>query len=132
MASWIEIDRLRKDSAACRALAKRLLADPTFDRSDFADGFLEDISNYKGAELTTRQSEVLLALRDEAEIHHTIRGLSVAELIDVFHQNRFDLDEGDQDRIDKLKSQGRRFVRGYEMGWFKRICKQLGEMESHM
>jgi hypothetical protein len=128
MASWIEIDRLRKDSAAFKALAKRLLADPTFDRSDFADGFLEDISNYKGAELTTRQSEVLLALRDEAEIHHTIRGLSV----DVCHQNRFDLDDGDQDRIDKLKSQGRRFVRGHEMGWFKRIRKQLGEMESYM
>jgi hypothetical protein len=132
MASWIEIDRVRKDTAAFKALAMRLIADATFERSEFADAFLQDISNYKRNELTTRQAEVLLGLRDEAEIHFNIRGLSVAKLIDVCHQNRLDLDEGDQDRIGRLKAEGRRYVRGNEMGWFKRICKQLGEIERYM
>jgi hypothetical protein len=132
MASWIEIDRVRKDPVAFKALAKRLLADLHFERSEFADGFLEDISNYNRGELTTRQAEVLLAMRDEAEIHFTIKGLSVATLIDRCHQNRFDLEETDQQRIERLKAQGRRFVRGNEMGWFKHICKDLGEMERYM
>jgi hypothetical protein len=132
MASWIEIDRVRKDPVAFKSLAKRLLADRQYERSEFADGFLEDISNYKRNELTNRQSEVLLAMRDEAEIHFTIKGLSVATLIDQCHLSRVDLEESDQGRIEKLKAQGRRFVRGNEMGWFKRICKDLGEMERYM
>jgi hypothetical protein len=132
MASWIEIDRVRKDPVAFKSLAKRLLADPQYERSEFADGFLEDISNYKRYELTSRQSEVLLAMRDEAEIHFAIKGLSVATLIDRCHLNRVDLEESDQGRIENLKAQGRRFVRGNEMGWFKRICKDLAEMERYM
>jgi hypothetical protein len=132
MASWIEIDRVRKDPVAFKSLAKRLLADEQFERSEFADGFLEDLANYKRDELTTRQGEVLLAMRDEAEIHFNIQGLSVATLIDKCHQNHTDLEESDQQRVEKLKAQGRRFVRGTEMGWFKRICKELGEMERYM
>jgi hypothetical protein len=133
MASWIEIDRIRKDPVAFKALAKRLLADPTYERSDFANRFLEDISKYNAAELTARQGEVLLAMRDEAAIYQSIRGISVARLIEVSYLNRLDLaDESDQERIEKLKVQGRSFVRGYEMGWFKRICKELGELEPYM
>jgi hypothetical protein len=132
VASWVEIDRVRKDPNAFKSLAKKLRADPHFERSEFADGFLEDIANYKRDGLTTRQGEVLLALRDAAEIHFAIKGLKVATLIDKCHQNRIDLDEGDQERIEKLKARGRRFVRGNEMAWFKRICKELGEMERYM
>ncbi|MFZ2138371.1 MAG: hypothetical protein WAV78_15815, partial [Xanthobacteraceae bacterium] len=67
MASWIEIDRVRKDPAAFKPLAKRLLKDPSFERSEFADDFLENIINWKRDELTTRQGEILLELRDKAE-----------------------------------------------------------------
>jgi hypothetical protein len=70
-------------------------------------------------------------MRDEAEIHFRIKGLHVATLIDKCHQNRTDLEESDQERIG-LKAQGRAFVRGTEMGWFKRICKKLGEMERYI
>jgi hypothetical protein len=31
-----------------------------------------------------------------------------------------------------LKESGRRYLTGGQMGWFKRICKQLGEMETYM
>jgi hypothetical protein len=68
MASWIEIDRVRKDPNTFKPMAARLLADPIFDRSEFADGFLENIADWKRGELSTRQGEILLELRDEAEI----------------------------------------------------------------
>jgi hypothetical protein len=62
----------------------------------------------------------------------SVPSLGVVTLIDKCHVNRFDLEDSDQERIEKLKAHGRRFVRGNEMVWFKRICKQLGEMERYM
>ena len=132
MASWIEIDRVRKDPTAFKPLAKRLLNDPSFERSGFACGFLENIINWKRDELTTRQGEILLELRDEAEIHYELKGLSIPILIDKCFANRFDLDAGDRQRIQRLRESGKRYVTGGQMGWFKRICKQLNEMESYM
>ena len=132
MASWAEIDRIRKDPGAFKKLAAQLLNDPTYERSDFADGFLENVLHWERDELSTRQGEVLVGLRDEAETHTTYKGLSIRTLIDKCHINRFDLDEGDRQRIEKLKELDRGFVTGSQMGWFKRICKQLGEMEQYM
>jgi hypothetical protein len=132
MASWIEIERVRKDPAAFKPLAKRLLGDPTFARSEFADGFLENVAGWKRGELTTRQGEILLELRDEAEIHRSYKGLSIAILINKCFANRFELDEQDRARIEQLHASGKGYVTGAQMGWFKRICKALNEMERYM
>jgi hypothetical protein len=132
MASWIEIDRVRKDPNTFRPMAARLLADPIFERSEFADGFLENIANWRRDELSTRQGEILLELRDQAEIHNRYKGLSIPTLIEKCYLDRFDLDEGDRRRIETLKESRRGYVTGGQMGWFKRICKQLGEMEAYM
>ncbi|MFY9626166.1 MAG: hypothetical protein WAM17_11600 [Rhodoplanes sp.] len=35
----------------------------------------------------------------------------------------------DRKRLEALYEKNRGFVTGAQMGWFKRICKQLGEME---
>ena len=132
MASWFEIDRVRKDPNTFRPMAARLLADPIFERSEFADGFLENIANWRRDELSTRQGEILLELRDQAEIHNRYKGLSIPTLIEKCYLDRFDLDEGDRRRIETLKESRRGYVTGGQMGWFKRICKQLGEMEAYM
>ncbi len=132
MASWREIDRIRKDPAAFKALAKRLLDDPGFERSEFADGFLTNIIGWKRGELTTRQGEILLDLRDEAEIHCEYQGLSIATLIEKCFANRFELAQADRQRIEGLHRSARRYVTGGQLGWFKRICKQLNEMEAYM
>ena len=132
MASWPEIDRVRKDPGTFKPLARRLLNDPAFERSEFADGFLRNVMSWKREELTTRQGEILLELRDEAEIHHECQGLSIAILIGKCHANRFELEETDRRRIERLHDSGRRYVTGGQIAWFKRICKQLNEMESYM
>jgi hypothetical protein len=132
VASWIEIDRVRKDPRAFKSMAKRLLDDPNFERTDFSDDFLENVLHWKRDELSTRQGEVLLEIRDEAEIHFRYKSLSIAILIDKCYAARDELDLGDAERIERLKQSGRSYVRGRQMGWFKRICKQLGEMEPYM
>ena len=132
MASWIEIERVRKDSTTFKRLARKLSEDPNCEDSEFADGFLENISNWKRDEISLRQAEVLLELRDATETHFKYKGLSIALLMKHCYEGRFELDEGDRDRIEALVKTGRNYVTGKQIGWFKRICKQLGEMEEYM
>jgi hypothetical protein len=132
MASWTELERVRKDPATFRGLAKRLIDDPHCEDSDFADGFLENIANWKRDEITLRQAEVLVELRDGAEIHTQYKGLSIPLLIEKCFANRDELDARDRKRLETLVEKGRKFVTGSEFGWFKRICKQLREMEEYM
>ena len=132
MPSWAELERVRKDSHTFRGLAKRLLDDPHCEDSNFADAFLENIANWKRDEISLRQAEVLLELRDSAEIHTVYKGLSVRLLIANCWANRDELDEADRQRLEALYEKGRTSVTGAQMGWFKRICKQLGEMEDYM
>lgn len=132
MASWQELERVRKSPTTFKPLARRLMDDPKCEVSDFADGFLENIANWKRDQISLRQCEVLLELRDGAEIHTHHRGLSVALLIERCHEQRYALDPGDRRRIEQLVESRRRVVTGAQMGWFKRICKELGEMEEYM
>jgi hypothetical protein len=73
-----------------------LLNDPTFERSEFVDGFFENIMEWKCNELPTRQGEILLELRDEAEIHVSYKGLSIPIMIRKCFDSRFELDESDR------------------------------------
>jgi hypothetical protein len=132
MASWTELERVRKDPVTFRHIAKRLLDDPNCEDSEFADGFLENIASWQRDEITLRQAEVLLELRDSAEIHTQYKGLGVRRLMEKCYANRHELDEGDRKRLEALYDKRRSFVTGGQMGWFKRICKQLGEMELYM
>jgi len=133
MASWSEIERVRKDPKEFRQLALRLNADHSFDRSEDADEFLEKISICRYDELTKRQAEFLLDLRNDAEKHFELRGLSVAILIEKCFQARLELnDDVDVERVEGLKASGERFVTGRQMGWFRRICKELNEIEDYL
>ena len=90
MASWIEIDRIRKDPEAIRSLAKRLLKLPDHDWTEWEVDFLEDRSRQKD-EINTRQAEKLLELRDEAEYLSKAEGFSVASLVENCWLARDDL-----------------------------------------
>lgn len=132
MASWTELERIRKDPVTFRGLATRLMNNPHCEASEFAESFLESIANWKRDEITLRQAEVLLELRDDAEIHTNYKGLSVHLLMEKCYANRHELEESDRKRLEALHEAGRDFVTGAQMGWFKRICKQLHEMEGYM
>ena len=136
MASWIEIDRVRKDPKVFKPLAGHLLADADYarERSEFATEFLESISRSENQELTTRQGEILLELRSEGQRYFGIGdGLSVEILIGKCFIARLELcNDDDVERIEALKASGRTFVTGRQIGWFKRICRELGEIEAYV
>ena len=118
MASWIEIDRIRKDPRVFKPLAGHLLAnaDHARERSDSATDFLENVSHYRSDELTTRQGEFLLELRDEARVFFKIGdGLSVEILIEKCFLARLELsNDYDIERIEALKASGRTFITGIQ------------------
>jgi hypothetical protein len=135
MASWRDIDRIRKDPVAFKTLANEILArrdQHLCNLTEFAEDFLQGVSRWKGPELSNRQGEVLLELRDETAMHFDLRGLSVEILIDRCLALRFELDSADRQRLEDLKNSSRSYVAGRQIGWFKRVCKQLGEIEDYM
>jgi hypothetical protein len=134
LASWIDIERVRKHPKTFKPLAAHLLQLPDGNWWDYAEQFLRDVSSYPLPELSTRQAEFLLKLRDDKAAHCKIGGgLSVAILIEKCFQARFDLDDDrDIEFIESLHKSGRTFVTGRQLGWFVRICKQLGEIEGYI
>jgi hypothetical protein len=133
MASWNEIERVRRSPKTFKPLAAQLLKLPDGDWWEYADRFLRDVSEYRYPELNTRQAEYLLKLRDDKAKHFKIGdGFSVAILVEKCFQARLDLDdERDTEFIESLRAAGRTYVTGRQLGWFARICKQLGEIESY-
>ena len=129
MASWIEIDRVRKDPKAFKLLASHLLADADYarERSEFATDFLENISQSEMEELTTRQGEILLELRDEGRRYfQTGDNLSVETLIEKFYYARLDLGNDDDIAfIVALWTSGRKFITGKQLRRFLRIKDEL-------
>jgi len=129
MASWIEIDRVRKDPKAFKLLASHLLADADYarERSEFATDFLENISQSEMEELTTRQGEILLELRDEGRRYfQTGDNLSVEILIEKFYYARLDLGNDDDIAfIVALWTSGRKFITGKQLRRFVRIKNEL-------
>ena len=82
MASWREIDRIRKDAAGFRALAKSLLAAHGGELTEWETAFLESIVLNKFIEeYSSLQGEKLLEVRDDAQTIDKIRGFSVKILI---------------------------------------------------
>jgi hypothetical protein len=102
MASWREIDRIRKDPTAMRALATFLLKIPNADLTEWEIKFLKSISGDQTTEeFTTRQAEKLMQIRDDSEDVSEIgyTRLSVRILIADCQIGHLDLGEDDEEWI---------------------------------
>jgi hypothetical protein len=132
MASWIEIDRVRKDPRAFKLLAGHLLADADYarERSEFATDFLENVSQSNKEELTSRQGEILLELRDEGRRYFKLcDDLSVEILLEKFYGARLDLEnDGDIAFITALWTSGRKFITGKQLRRFLNIKDELEKL----
>jgi GAF domain-containing protein len=82
--------------------------------------------------LTSRQTEKLFEIRDATVLHRAIAGVSVGNLINRCHEARLDLDEGDEEWIERLWSAGTTELRTSDLARLKRCSKQIGELESYM
>lgn len=126
MASWREIDRVRKDTNGARELAKRLLKIYPGELTDWEKDFLESITNYTELfEFTTRQSEKLLEIRDDAEPATQYRGFSVAVLLKQCCEARLDLSEADAQWVVELCERSTASIRRKHIGRLIRCAREL-------
>jgi hypothetical protein len=129
MASWREIDRIRKVPIEFRALAKRLLAFGT-ELTEWESIFVEKICNdTEIEEFTTRQSEKLLQIRDDYETLTKFRGFSVEILLDKCWLARTYLSEGQEEKLKRLCERSWVSVRRRDIGFLMRCARELGVIE---
>lgn len=130
MASWQEIDRIRKDPKAFLALAKGLRAHIS-ELTDWEKDFLSSINSQNDKdEFTTRQSEKLLQIRDDYVSVTEIRGgFSVKIILRQCYEARLDLSEGDEEWIVQRFEQSPTTIRRKHAGRLRRCARQLGLIE---
>ena len=98
-----EIEQIRNDTAQWRALAQRLPNVGQGALTGWELDFLEEIPKRTWLEqLSRRQAEILLGIRDSVETVSSYRGYSTKWLCAACHENRFDLDEEDQAWVERL------------------------------
>jgi hypothetical protein len=134
MQDYKEIDRIRKDLVAVRSLAKRLLDLPHADWNDWEIDFLQHMARHRGPDpITTRQSEKLLELRDDAEYYSSVRGFSVQSLIKNCWLARDDLDnEDDRKFIEQLKESNCLSTKRRQLCKLLACARELGEIEQYL
>src|SRR5713226_7416898 len=100
MASWREIDRVRKNPKGAADIAKRLLTLPLSEFTDWEIDFLRSIQRLRNVEeFTTRQAEKLLQIRDDVEVVEEVLGFSVQLLLKGCFEARLDLPEADEEWV---------------------------------
>jgi hypothetical protein len=128
MASWSEIERIRKDPDGARLVAQRLRSIDSL--TDWEGGFVDSLAERKSQEdLTTRQAEKLVQVRDENTFVSSWHGFSVAALIRRCFEGRLDLSEEDEDWILDLKNNDTRSVRQRDAYRLMKCARQLNLIE---
>ena len=129
MTNYREINSLAKAPDRARSLASMLLTLPEIDWSDWETDFLDSMKS-QAQELSTRQAEKLVELRDESMRYTSASGFSFKTIIGACWLNRLDLDdEAAIEFIERLKETGQTALRRREALRLKRCAIALGEVE---
>jgi len=131
MASWQEIDRVRKDPKGFRALAKALRAQFSADLTDWEKDFLEAIAGRAGKEeFTTRQSEKLLQIRDDyTSVDKLPGGFSVRIVLEQCKQARLELSQNDEQWILQSYERSPTTIKRKHFGRLMRCARELQIIE---
>jgi hypothetical protein len=130
MASWQEIDRVRKDPKGFRTLATGLRAQFS-DLTDWEKDFLVGVSGRAGKEeFTTRQSEKLLQIRDDyTSVDKLPGGFSVRIVLEGCKEARLDLSEDDEQWILQSYERSPTTIRRKNVGRLMRCARELHIIE---
>jgi hypothetical protein len=130
MASWREIERVRKDANGARELAQRLLKIYPGELTEWETDFLQSITSYTELfAFTTRQAEKLLEIRDDAQPVTQCRGFGVTALVRQCHAARLDLTEADEQWIADLHRQGGGAIKRRHLGRLMACARELNIVE---
>ncbi len=133
MASHIEMKRLAEDADAVRTLARFLHHMDDCDWSDWELDFLDSMASRDTPEpLSMRQREVLVELRDRAELARDWRGIPIRRLIEQTHLARLDLDEDDEAFVIGLADRWPTSLRKGQLARLVRLAARVGVIEPYL
>jgi hypothetical protein len=133
MASWIEIDRVRKDPDAARFLAGLQLKYSYDGLSDWEIKFLGDmVARTDVEELSNRQAESLLQIRDKVTRVSKVGSFSVRLLIGRCHEGRADLNDDDAAWLEELIAEGPELIRRGQAWRLLRCARELDLIEGYV
>ena len=131
MASWREIERIRKSPDDFRRLAHSLLASAG-DLTEWESDFLESVTRRAAQRrfdlpecYSLRQSEKLLEIRDGRIPVDTVRGFSVVTLVKKCYEARLDLSEDDEIWIAALHAARAFAIKRRDASRLLRLAEQL-------
>ncbi len=132
MTDYREINALQRDpERACR-LAQFLLALKDIEWTDWELDFLQDMAARESDDdLTTRQAEKLVELRDASVWHEKVDGFSLRFLIKSCDDLRHLLGEHDGDFVMRLKYEGAVKLRRRDAARLMRCARITGEIEPY-
>lgn len=129
MTNYIEINDLAKAPARARMFAAYLLSRLDIDWTDWERDFLKDMKAIQD-NLTTRQAEKLVELRDNSILYEKVSSYRLKYLIDRCWEARLDLSESDEDFIDRHKKAGTTALRKSDALRLKRCAVQLQHIDA--
>ena len=130
MADYREILAIQKDPKRARSMAQFLSTLDDMEWTDWELDFLAGIGARRG-DLTTRQGEKLIELRDEATWYTAVDGFSLNTLVERCHLLRDELTESDATFIERLRVSGAACLRRKDARRVLRCARTVGEIESH-
>ena len=131
MSNYRDINALAKDPKKVRVTALFLLTLCETNWSDWELDFLECMSTCS-EELSTRQAEKLVELRDDAIRYTRASGFNFSSVLEKCWRNRFELDaDEDCEFLERLKSRGETALRRRDALRLRKCAVALGEIEPH-
>jgi hypothetical protein len=130
MTSYREIAVLQKDAARARTIAQSLSELDDMAWTDWELDFLYNMAARRH-ELTTRQGEKLVELRDDAVWYTAVDGFSLKALVDRCYILRDELGEQDAAFVERLKAEAATRLRRKDAGRLLRCARALGEIDPH-
>jgi hypothetical protein len=132
MALDAEIERIRKDTEHWRALMRQLLS--YAEKGVLSDWELDFLESNLGKrwldELSYRQAESLLEIRDDVQVVSAYRGYSVKTMLQGVYENRLDLDDDGEEWVKRLYESGRNEIRRKDARRLIAIARRIGLIET--
>src|SRR5262245_3999432 len=130
MADYREIKEIQKDPARARSLARSLSTLRDMEWTDWELDFLASIGACR-KDLSTRQGEKLIELRDQSFWYTAVDGFSLTTLIERCTLYRDELADHDCAFIAQLEETGATRLRCKHARRLLRCARALGEIEPH-
>jgi hypothetical protein len=130
MTDYREISEIQKDPARARSMAQFLSTLDDIGWTDWELDFLASIGA-RHEDLTTRQGEKLIELREESVWYTAVDGFCLKTLVDRCHLCRDELADHDAAFIERLKASGTARLRRKDARRLLRCARRLGEIEPH-